>query len=108
MLVRAVTDGGQISRRLIAKCLDKHETDTMRGIGKPFHTALRRLTEEADLDIELPVPLAADYETGGWMTRFVMPPSLLALFTDAVDRARAEDEDADADADADDTPSNEG
>lgn len=80
ILDQAVAQGGEITRQQMAEILGREESDSMRGIGRPYHTAIQRLIDAGDLDAELPVPLTAYYESGGYMSHFVMPPELVTLF----------------------------
>ncbi len=84
VLVEAVRGNGRISRERMAELLGKDADASMKGSGRPFVTALRRVSEYYELTTDLPVPLAAEYGDGGWMTHFVMPPGLSTLFADAI------------------------
>ncbi len=84
MFVEAVRGNGRISRERMAELLGKDADASMKGSGRPFVTALRRVTEYYELTTDLPVPLAAEYGDGGWMTHFVMPRGVSASFAEAI------------------------
>ena len=79
----AVANDGHIGRARMAEILGRNPEQGMKGAGKPFGTATRRVTEYFELDAEPVLPLAAAYEVGGWMSEFVMPDELLPVFVDA-------------------------
>ncbi len=79
----AVANDGHISRTRMAEILGKNPDQGMTGTGKPFRTAVRRVTEYFELDAEPMLPLAAAFEVGGWMSEFVMPDDLVPVFVDA-------------------------
>jgi len=83
VLLRVLEKGGEITREEMAGILEKDAGVSMRGVGKPYYTALKRLTETEGVDQELSVPLYAYYESGGWMSHFVMPEDLVPLFQTA-------------------------
>ena len=91
IFLEAVSNGGTISREHSAKLLGKDPQGGMQGSGKPFATAARRVAQYHKLDYEPTLPLGAGYEVGGWMSEFVMPPELRAVFVRAVTKFDADD-----------------
>ena len=73
----------------MAGILGRDADASMRGVGKPYYTALKRLVDIEGLDEEPTVPLYAYYETGGWMSHFVMPEDLVPVFQAAAARRQA-------------------
>ena len=90
VFLEAVRNGGEIERASMADLLDRDPAASMKGTGKPFYTAVRRVAENHDLEYEPPVPLYAWYESGGTMTSFVIPDDLVVLFRAAVERLDVE------------------
>jgi hypothetical protein len=89
VLLRALEVDGKITRDEMASILGKDALASMRGVGKPYYTALKRLTEAEGVDQELSVPLYAHYESGGWMSHFVMPEDIVSLFQAAAAQRQA-------------------
>ncbi len=79
----AVANNGHIGRARMAEILGRNPEQGMKGAGRPFGTAARRVTEYFELDAEPVLPLAAAFEVGGWMAEFVMPEELVPIFVDA-------------------------
>ena len=80
ILAEAVQKGGEITRERMAKILGREIGASMNGVSRPYSTAMRKMIASGDLDDDQSAPLFAYYESGGWMTHFVMPENLVSLF----------------------------
>lgn len=80
----AIRSGGEISRARMAAILGRRKDDGMTGVGKPYYTALRRVSAQELTDIDPVVPLVSHYELGGYMSSFVMPTNLVPIFQAAL------------------------
>jgi hypothetical protein len=84
VLEEAVEQEGIITRQRMAEVLGRDEETAMRGVGRPYSTALRRIVDEELVDPDTEVPFFAYYEDGGWMSHFVMYEDLIPLFSSVI------------------------
>lgn len=84
VLREAIDAGGDVPRDRVAELLGKDPELGMKGSGKPFSTAVRRLVEYSELDVPPLVPLYAEYDSTSWMTHFHIPRELVSVFATAL------------------------
>lgn len=85
ILEEATRAGGELGRARVAEIFGKDATSGLRGMRKPYYTALKRSGDFDGEDLEKLVPLLPIYE-GSWMTALVMPKDFVLLFARIFDQ----------------------